>query len=297
MLRRNSKIQPALSPARCVQYKLKNTMSDDAQKPDSNIKSIIDATTGLVKAIPVYQDAIQPSAQQIGKSLETVTKTVNIALAPIKALVWGYEKIEQFITRRVSEKLKNVPSENITTPEPQVAGPTVEALRYTGHDENLRELFANLLATSMDKSTLHKAHPGYVDIIKNISSDEANILKVFLTEEIFPIIHISVEDKENSNGKTLIFSKYSHLDKLANITRSDLLPSYLDNLCRLGILESPQYLSLTSPNTYEPLEQDEAWLKAREQADETNQKLTFERGIIRLTDYGKNFVENVVKDK
>lgn len=272
-------------------------MSDETQKPDSNFKSTIDAATGLVKAIPVYQDAIQPSAQQIGKSLETVTKTVNIALAPIKALVWGYEQIEQFITKRVSEKLKNIPSENITTPEPQVAGPTVEALRYTGHDENLRELFANLLATAMDKGTLHKAHPGYVDIIKNITSDEASILKAFLDKQIFPVIHISVEAKENPKGKTLIFSKYSHLNKVTNITRQDLLPSYLDNLCRLGILESPQYLSLTAPDTYEPIEQDEVWTKAKETADSTNQNLSFERGIIRLTDYGKNFVENVVKDK
>ncbi|MEJ7740447.1 MAG: hypothetical protein WKF97_23765 [Chitinophagaceae bacterium] len=80
-------------------------MSDEPTKPDSHIKSTIDAATGLVKAIPVYQDAIQPSAKQIGKSLETVAKLVNIALAPIKAVVWGYEQIEQFITNRVAENL------------------------------------------------------------------------------------------------------------------------------------------------------------------------------------------------
>lgn len=133
-------------------------MEEDNNKPETNVKATIDAVTGLVKAVPVYQDTLQPAAKQIGQSLETVKKTVNIALAPIKALVWGYEKIEEFITTRLSEKLKNVPEENITTPKPEVAGPAVEALRYSGHNPNLRELYANLLANAMDKSTIHLAH-------------------------------------------------------------------------------------------------------------------------------------------
>jgi len=273
-------------------------MSNETSKPDSNIKSTIEVATGLIKAIPVYQDAIQPSAQQIGKSLETITKTVNIALAPIKALVWGYEQIEQFITKRVSEKLKNVPPENIVTPSPQVAGPAVEALRYIGHDEELRELFANLLAASMDTETLHKAHPSYVEIIKNLSSDEASLLKVFLdNNNIYPIIDLSKEVNEKPNGRTLIYAKYSHLYKIANIKRLDLLPSYLDNLCRLGILETPSYLTLTAENTYEPLEDDEIWNDVKEIAKSSNQTVVFDRGVVRVTTYGKQFIENVIKEK
>ena len=87
-------------------------MEQENPKPETNVKATIDAVTGLVKAIPVYQDTLQPSAKQIGQSLETVTKVVNIALSPIKALVWGYDKIEEFITTSVSEKLKNIPEEN-----------------------------------------------------------------------------------------------------------------------------------------------------------------------------------------
>src|SRR5690554_2969816 len=131
-------------------------MEEPSNNKDTNVKSAIEAATGLVNAILVYQDAVQPAAKQIGQSLETVTKTVNIALAPIKALVWGYEKIEDFLSTRVSEKLKNIPEENITTPPPQVAGPAIEALKYSGHDKNLRELYANLLASAMDKETVHK---------------------------------------------------------------------------------------------------------------------------------------------
>ena len=50
------------------------------QSKDTNVKTTIDAITGLVQAVPIYQDTLQPAAKQVGKSLETVAKTVNIAL-------------------------------------------------------------------------------------------------------------------------------------------------------------------------------------------------------------------------
>ncbi|MDR6943027.1 DUF4393 domain-containing protein [Mucilaginibacter pocheonensis] len=108
----------------------------------------------------------------------------------MKGLVWGYEKIEEWINMRVVQKLENVPQENIITPPLQIAGPTIEALRYTGEDNEIRELYANLLATSMNKETLHKAHPGYVEILKNISTDEAILLKNFVTTKIYPCIDL-----------------------------------------------------------------------------------------------------------
>lgn len=273
-------------------------MSEEVTKPDSNIKSTIDAATGLVKAIPIYQDAVQPSAQQIGKSLETVTKTVNIALAPIKALVWGYEQIENFVTKRVAEKLRNVPEENITTPQPQLAGPAVEALRYTGHDENLRELFANLLATAMDSRTADNAHPGYVEIIKNITSDEALLLTIFLSREIYPKIDVKAKDKEANKGFTLMFTNFSHIQKIVSLRRPDLIPSYINNLSRLGILEIPDGVLMAAPGTYEPLENDTELEHLKIVITETlKSDVEFDRGIFRLTSFGKQFVDNVVKEK
>ena len=44
-------------------------MSDESE---SKVKDIIEATTALVKAAPVYQDAIQPAAKELGHTLEVV---------------------------------------------------------------------------------------------------------------------------------------------------------------------------------------------------------------------------------
>ncbi|MCG8333899.1 MAG: DUF4393 domain-containing protein, partial [Proteobacteria bacterium] len=132
-------------------------------------KELVKSGVEIVKTI--YGDALQPIAKETGKALGTLGKTINTALSPLRGLVWSWEQIEGFVSKTVEEKLQNrkVPKERITTPDPDVAVPALEALRYS----KLRENFALLLATSMDSSVAEAAHPSFVEILKQLTSDEA----------------------------------------------------------------------------------------------------------------------------
>jgi hypothetical protein len=263
---------------------------------ENNVKSTIDAISGLVNAIPVYDDAIQPAAKEIGKSLATVTKTINIALAPISALVWGYEKINEFVLNRVTEKLKDIPEENIITPDPAVVGPALEALRYTGNNETLRELYANLIANSMDKETVKKAHPGFVEIIKNMTSDEGLILKVFLPNIYKPIMDIKLRIKKTGGEHNLI-NNCSYIGIEAGCEHKDLMPQYIDNLCRLGLLHIPAGRHLVNKDAYEILIKTEEYEKIKAEY-ETDQTTTREiKKYIELTNLGVQFKQACVIDK
>jgi hypothetical protein len=266
-----------------------------SQEKDDTSK--LSTVAEILKAVPVYQDVVQPSAKKIGESLETVTKAVTIALAPIKALVWGYDKIEEFITTRVTEKLKNVPKEKITTPPPQIAGPAIEALRFSGHDPNLRELYANLLANAMDQDTLYNSHPSFVEILKNLSSDEAILLKYFVKENCHPVIDIKKVYTEKEKGFIILYANYSQLCKDPGFSNNNLIPNYINNLCRLGLLEIPYGAYLSAPNTYEPLENDPLPTSLKDSLENSNGNISFERKVIRITTFGSQFIENVVKDK
>lgn len=268
----------------------------EKESNDTNVKATIEAVTGLVTAIPVYQDGLQPSVQQIGKSLETVTKTVNIVLSPIKALVWGYEQIEQYITKRVSEKLKDIPEENIVTPPAIIAGPAIESLRFCGDDINLRELYANLLASSMDINTQDLILPSYVEILKNLSSDEALLLQIFITNESIPLIDIHGDLKEQI-GSRIKYRNFSHINKIVNLKRPDLIPTYLDNICRLGILAMPFGKYLVKENAYEPLESDTLLDLIKQGINDNDEILRFERKVVMRTTFGTLFINNVVKEK
>jgi hypothetical protein len=270
-------------------------MSDN----DSNwtVNDSINAVANLANAVPIYPDLVQPAAQELGKSLQTVAKTVNIALAPLKLVVWWYEKIEEFISTTVSEKLKNVPPENIVEPPLLIAWPTAEALRFAGHDDNLRDLYANLLATAMDKDTISKAHPWFVEILKNITSDEAILLRLFVKLKQYPLIDIQAKFKDNT-WYVIITSNYSNFSNLENFSAPELIPTYINNLCRLWLLMIPSLTSISEPNTYEPLENNPILNELKENIKNLPEReIWFERKLVKATDFWNLFIQNVVVSK
>lgn len=272
----------------------------DQDKNDNsggNIKNTIDAVTGLVKAIPIYDDAIQPAAKQIGKSLLTVTKLVNVALTPVSILVWGYDKIQDFIDNRVASKLENTPTENIITPDASVVGPALEALRFTGSNETLSEMYANLIANSMDSETAKKAHPGFVEIIKNMSSDEALLLKIFSETSTLPIVDIRLKMKVGNESEFMLVENYSNLGKLAGCKHLELVQSYLNNLIRLGLLQIPHGRFLLDDNTYSSLLEVEEFLKFKDSYETETTTTVVSKKYISLTKLGVQFKDACVADK
>lgn len=268
---------------------------------ENKMRDVVDAVTGIAKAIPVYQDVLQPAAQEIGTALQTVAKTIHVALAPVSALVWGYDQIKEFVSTKVADRLKNVPPENIVTPKPNVAGPALEALRYTGHEPTLSDLYANLLAASMDKSTAQGAHPAFVEIIKQLTPDEAKLVALFVKDMPFPLIDIRWEYKNPQDGKTGgqdVLVHYSHLGQIAGCEFPQMTPTYIDNLCRLGLAEVPTFWQYTGKGVYDPLESD-THVKNLTTSLEANPEVkpVVERKGLKITELGKQFAHVCVVRK
>lgn len=279
-------------------------MSDDETEdggsgtnPGGIVKQTIDSVTALAKAVPIYEDAVQPLAKETGKALGTVGKAVNVALAPLAGVVWGYDKIKDFIETRVAEKLEKVPEERITTPPPNVAGPAIEALRFSGDDETLREMFANLIATSLDKKTATEAHPSFVDIIKNISADEGKILQLFTHSQ--PIAVIDVKMNIPTGGFHVLHRNVTQLGARAKCEHPELAPNYVDNLCRLGILEIPSNRRINNNEAYTPLMNDPGILQLKSQFTPGENKPTigFDKRMLQATTLGQQFIRACVIDK
>lgn len=275
-------------------------MSDDEQqdKPLAGgmLKQTIDSVTGLAKAVPIYDDAVQPLAKETGKALGTVGKAVNLALEPVVGLVWGYDKIKNFVQDKVAEKLENIPPERIQAPNPSVAGPVLESLRYNGHDADLREMYANLLATSIDSNTARDAHPGFVEIIKSMSPDEARILKTFLVIHSKPLIDIQMHN--TGGGYHTLSPNVSIIGAEAGCSYNDLVPNYLNNLCRLGLLEIDNISRLKEDKLYQPIEEAPDVKQLKDLLNEkegVNVKL--KRKKVEITQLGKQFAGACIADK
>lgn len=265
------------------------------------IRDVVDAVTCVAKAVPIYQDVVQPAAQEIGTALQTVAKTVHIALAPVSVLVWGYDQLKDFISTKVADRLKNVPPENIITPKPNVAGPALESLRYTGHEPSLSDLYANLLAASMDKSTASGAHPAFVEIIKQLTPDEAKLVGLFIHDIPFPLLDVRWEYKnptpEKTGGKEALVN-FSQLGVIAQCEFPQQTPTYIDNICRLGLAEIPTMYQYTGKGVYDILENAPVVRQMILQIEQNPEfRYAIDRKGLRVTELGKQFARICVLRK
>ncbi len=266
------------------------------------IRDTAKAVEGIVKAIPVYEDLLQPAARQLGSGLEVVAKSVNLALSPLSALVWGYEQIRSFLLQEVSQRLSSVAPENIVTPDPAIACPTIEALRYSGCHEELRDMFVNLLGTAMDRSTASSAHPAFVAIIKQLVPDEARILRRFGSPLSFCVVHLHIQGTVPGHKITKIVDVHNICDlgTEANCEFPDLVQSYLDNLCRLNLTRIdtehyPQYCDYECERLLHRRDIED--VIAREKAELLDFEMTSTNGAISLTSFGTWFKKAVIDDK
>lgn len=266
---------------------------------ENKIRDTIDAVKGIVEVIPVYQDVIQPAAKEIGTALQTVAKTVNIALAPVSVLVWGYEQISEYVCTRITQKLKDVPPENIVSPKLNVVGPALEALKYTGPDRFLREMYASLIAASMNVITTNETHPAFVDIIKQLTPDEARILKLFTSQSTFPLLDVNklvTVHGHSRTGHIRMLHNFSLIGIKANCERPNDAPIYIDNLCRLGLAEVLSGIELFSSRQYEELESSDVINQIKLAHRETTpDSIQIVRGGIKLTEFGNRFCKTCIE--
>ncbi|RYD19664.1 MAG: DUF4393 domain-containing protein [Verrucomicrobiaceae bacterium] len=139
-------------------------------------KDSVTLATEVTKAVAVeiYTDLAKPAAHEAGEAIGTVIGLFNnVVLHPLKrANIHFKYKLEEF-RNELNQKLEAVPLNQIRTPELVIAGPTIEALRYTIDAKDLREMYLNLLVTSMNAKTANEAHPSFVTIIKEMSPQDA----------------------------------------------------------------------------------------------------------------------------
>lgn len=272
-------------------------MSDE-EKQGGSVTEIAKAVGTIVEKVPVYQDAVQPAAKELGKGLEIVAKAVNTALVPVEALIWGVDQIKDFVRTRVAEKLQKVPSEDIQPPEPHVAVPAIEALRYTGARSDLSELYANLLASSMDRATASQAHPAFVDMIKNMCPDEARLMRYLARPSAVPIVDLRSVSKADRSYRIVV--KYANTAGFhAGCQNVDLTASYLDNLERLGLIEIDPSAHIAEPDAYKELEEHpevKAVLAEIEQRDPERRGEIHKMGL-RVTTLGRQFIKACVIDR
>lgn len=142
----------------------------------------------------------------IGKGLDKIIE--GAADGPIKTLntTWdlifgGYhnwvakkqykrqQDLENF-KANIEAKVKNIPRDNLKEPELSIIGPAIESSKFYISEENIRELFSNLIAAAMDDSKTNEIHHSFVELIKQMSPKDAVYSNPFVIEMQFLLLGI-----------------------------------------------------------------------------------------------------------
>lgn len=261
--------------------------------PDTN--EMLDLTKEVAKVIAkdAYDDGGKPIVKPTGELVGLIPRAIKAALAPVEKWILQREYNVEETKKLLEEKLKSVPPELIQPPEAHVAVPAFQYISYCMDNEELRDMYANLLANSMNEVVKNGVHPGFVEIIKQLCPDEAKILRYMSAHNTIPTITLRYEN-EKGEGIAVV-RNFSNVGELAQCESPFPINKYFDNMIRLGLLESSQTLSsLTDKRVYDPLRNHRHILPYVEQAAlqaTEYKKATFEEGYMRLSDYGKSFCE------
>jgi len=165
----------------------------------------------------------------------------------------------------------------------------LQQIAYCYDSEELRNMYSNLLAASMNADTKWNVHPAYVDIIKQLTPDEAKLLRVLQTRKLFPVIHVKqyMIDKKSYHD---IAQNVSTLEKHCDCPRR--IYSYLNNLNRLGLINIDYSTYCTYDGAYDELDSRFADLKA--EWESKGGELRILHGLIELTAFGRDFSKTCI---
>lgn len=256
------------------------------------------ATPVLEKA---YDDFVHPSAESIGKTVSLVPRTVAIWLSSWNRWVVNKEESIKLTIDAMGSRVDKIPEEHLTEPPAHIAVPAIQQLAYCYDSEELRGMYANLLLSSMDDRTAEYVHPSFVQLLKEISPDEAKLLSTLTGSDDAEHVSIPLVDLRSVSANELVPSKWTPIVEGYNeccksvCEHPDQSLVYLGNLDRLGILKRCDYYADDVKAALDRFELSEAIQNAKAKAGlEDGEKFVFHRWSYQVTDFGANFIKTCV---
>ena len=216
-------------------------------------------------------------------------------LLPLAAMNYAVEKARDYFESRFpdqfAKKLESVPPEDLVEPRASIAGPVLQGLAFSHEEQPLREMYLNLLRSSMDRRSAPNAHPAFVETIKQSTAEEARHLNAILASTgAVAIGEVRLENESREGWKVL----YRHL---ANLTddgtgeRSEdpRFPMMVDNWVRLGLVEVRYDTVVIGDGAYDWMEARPEYVRLCEKHSKEGDVIKLKKGLLKPTDFGLEF--------
>lgn len=240
---------------------------------------------------------VKEAAGNLGQTAVTLTKAINNVLVPLAAINFAFDKARTYFSGKfqqdIAEKAQAIPQQHIIEPKASIAGPTLQGLAFAHEEPNLKEMYLNLLATAMDGRAASNAHPAFVEIIKQLDSEDARLIRSALqSPTALPIVQIH---RKSATGYHVLVQHLLDLKSTSTglPVEDPGLPSMIDNWIRLGLVEVAYDKWLNHDAHYAWVEQRPEYVRLKQEPQADGATIEYQRGILYRTELGKRFARAI----
>lgn len=276
----------------------------------------------LIKvADKTYDDLAKKPLGEAGNALANLVKFIAL---PFSFLGMTADELNEKYKKFIKKALNGTKEVDRVEPNPRVVSSLFEYVKYIFYEydkdgaEELYNMFADLLAASISRDMTDKVHPAHIEILKQITNDEAKIINHIKHNERWPIIDllvkpateiskmIGVSGKSNikSNEKMEDYNKVLELG--ATIRRNvtilgyqagckfpDKTNIYIDNLERLGLIRIGAKVLATGE--YDNIRNSDYFKSVLNEEGLSISTIAISKKYFRVTNFGKTFIDVCTK--
>ncbi|CAN1507891.1 Protein of unknown function DUF4393 [Paracoccaceae bacterium] len=239
------------------------------------------------------------AAQSLARSARTIATTLEVCLLPFAAITFGYAKAKSYFENEfasdLNKKLESLPPDSIIEPKALLAAPIVQGLGLSIEEPSLKEMYLNLLASTMDSRDPEKAHPSFASIIGQLTPDEAAFIKGILqVSKMSAVVNLG-KKLAGRPGQSSVVRHLISVAKNQEVYWGRDIAFMLDNIQRLGLVEIGYDAHLTYEKAYDWVEQHSVYIAASQDLA-AGEELVIQKGFMRLTHFGEGFLKAVVEE-
>lgn len=253
------------------------------------IKNTTEAAKNLSSLADKFYSDIRPIIQPVAKCIGNALEYASLPLLyrTEKAKINFHHRMEEY-----KKKVEAVKEEERCEVHPEIGVPIMQALPYTTNDD-IANMFTNLLASASISSLAGSAHPAFVEYIKRMSPDEARILQHLKKIDVIPHVTYRVNWKEPRKGFITPIENETAIESKVEMVYPQNARLCISNLMSLGIIEDSGTIFLIDNQLYEEVIEykhlkDEV---SRYEKMEDVKSVTINKGYYYVTEIGKLFIK------
>ncbi|MBD5090233.1 MAG: DUF4393 domain-containing protein [Lactobacillus sp.] len=242
---------------------------------------------------------LNPSAEAIGLGISALF--YKIFYKPIRYGIVQRQEVNDLINR-TSEKVSKIPKDKQTLEKRGLIAKSVENSQYSLDSDQLREMFANIIANTTNKDYVGGVYPVFPTILSNMAPHDAYFIKRITTgnkirEKIaLEDFVIYGQNLKTSEQVSLTYARNIICIKEGSVTLIDRPEQSINLLQSFGILKITDENPIGLDPEYEVLENK--YFNSNRIPKSTNEFSWLSpkghRKILEVTDLGKLFLESIL---